>query len=84
MRPARTAVTSDANQADVEVVLQNRENWPQGQAAATPSQAVTDPNAAMVELALLREQWEELEQIHARAGSYLNTLDSMLLAPVST
>jgi len=36
----------------------------------------------MVELALLREQWEELEQIHARAQSYLSTLDTMLLAPV--
>jgi len=39
----------------------------------------------MVELALLREQWEQweqLEQIHARAQSYLSTLDTMLLAPV--
>ena len=47
-----------------------------------PGLAVTGSPAAMVELALLREQWEGLEQIHARAQSYLSTLDTMLLAPV--
>lgn len=36
----------------------------------------------MVELALLREQWEELEQVHARAASYLQTLNTMLLTEV--
>jgi predicted DNA-binding WGR domain protein len=46
--------------------------------------AVTDPTAAMVELALLREQWEELEQVHERAASYLDTLNTMLLAEAFT
>ena len=52
-------------------------------ALAAVSLAVTAPSAAMVELALLREQWEELEQVHARAASYLDTLNTMLLSDVS-
>ena len=49
---------------------------------AAVSLAVTDPQAALLELALLRDQWEELEQIHAKAASYVNTLESMLLVQV--
>lgn len=44
--------------------------------------AATDSQAAMVELALLREQWAELERVHEKAASYLRTLDTMLLKGV--
>lgn len=44
--------------------------------------AVTDPAKAMVELAVLREQFTELEKIHRKAASYLSTLDRMLLTAV--
>ena len=49
---------------------------------AAVSLAVTEPQAALLELALLRDQWDELEQIHAKAASYVNTLESMRLVQV--
>ena len=49
---------------------------------AAVSLAVTEPQKALLELALLRDQWDELEQIHAKAASYVNTLESMLLVQV--
>lgn len=41
--------------------------------------AVTDPQMGAIEYALLNAQWPELEQVHAKAQSYLKTLDSLVL-----
>lgn len=43
------------------------------------SLAVTDPQKGAVEYALLNAQWPELEQLHAKAQSYLKTLDSLVM-----
>lgn len=41
--------------------------------------AVTDPEKGAVEFALLNAAWPELEAEHAKAQSYLNTLDSLVM-----
>lgn len=43
------------------------------------SLAVTDPIAGAVEFGLLNAAWPELEQAHAKARSYLSTLDSLVI-----
>lgn len=80
-RPARPA-PAPAPPSPVPAALDRHGEFT-ARALAAVTLAVTDPNAAMVELALLREQWEELQEIHERAESYLQTLNSMLLAPAS-
>lgn len=64
-------------------VAQDRHAEFTARALAAVSLAATDPQAALLELALLRDQWDELAQIHARAASYLETLNTMLLAPAA-
>ena len=47
-------------------------------ALAAISLSVTDRDRAAVELSLLNARWEELEQIHGKAKSYMNTLHQMM------
>lgn len=42
------------------------------------SLSVTDRQKATVELTVLNDQWEELEEVHTKAASYMNTLTQML------
>lgn len=42
------------------------------------SLSVTDKSRAVVELTLLNDQWEELERVHGKAASYMNTLQQMM------
>lgn len=65
-------------------VLQDRHAEFTARALAAVSLAATDQPAALLELALLRDQWDELAQIHARAASYLETLNTMLLTPAAS
>lgn len=48
-------------------------------ALAAITLAVTDPTQGAVEFALLNAAWPELEQVHAKARSYLSTLDSLII-----
>lgn len=48
-------------------------------ALAAISLAVTDPRKGATEYAILNAAWPELEQIHAKAQSYLKTLDSLVI-----
>ncbi len=50
-------------------------------ALAAVALAASEPQKAMLELALLREEFAELERIHGRAASYLKTLENMVLGP---
>lgn len=47
-------------------------------ALAAISLSVTDRSRAAVELSHLNEQWSELEQVHSKAKSYMNTLHQMM------
>ena len=51
-------------------------------ALAAISLAVTDPQAAAVEFALLNDGGRVLETQHAKAASYLKTLDQLLIGAV--
>lgn len=53
-------------------------------ALAAITVAAGDPNKALVELAVLNEQWRELEQAHAKAASYLATLNRLVLGAPET
>lgn len=41
--------------------------------------AVTDPQKAVEEFAILNDSWKDLEIQHAKAASYLKTLDQLLI-----